>query len=32
MIDRNFRNALTYSDVGMYFNFGMQPTSLLLAT
>jgi hypothetical protein len=30
MIDHNFRGALTYSSIGMYYNFGSEPTSLLL--
>jgi hypothetical protein len=31
MIDRSFRGALTYSNPGMYFNFGSELASLLLA-
>jgi hypothetical protein len=31
MIDHNFRGALTYTNPGMYYNFGTEPTTLLLA-
>jgi hypothetical protein len=31
MIDHKFRGALTYTNAGMYYNFGTEPTSLLLA-
>jgi hypothetical protein len=30
VIDHNFRGALTYTNIGMYFNLGSEPTSLLL--
>jgi hypothetical protein len=30
MIDHNFRGALTYTNAGMYFNFGTEPAILLL--
>ena len=31
MIDHNFRGALTYTNTGMYYNFGTEPTPLLLS-
>jgi hypothetical protein len=31
MIDHNFRGALTYTNTGMYYDLGTEPTSLLLA-
>ncbi len=31
MIDHNFRGALTYTNAGMYYNLGTEPTTLLLS-
>ena len=30
MIDHNFRGALTYTNTGMYYDLGTEPTSRLL--